>query len=73
MITQNWFHPKIPHRNFFYNSLKPDLVLICKNNHAKNKDLNASRPVPCERYYRGLLHKIGFNPIGSLDLKIWIY
>jgi hypothetical protein len=22
------------------------------------------------RYYRGLLYKIGFNPIGSLDLKI---
>jgi hypothetical protein len=49
------------------------MVLICKNNHATNNGLNNTRPVACERYYRGLLHKIGFNPIGSLDLKIWIY
>jgi hypothetical protein len=41
-------------------------VVFWKNNHAKNKDLNATRPVACERYYRGLLYKIGFNPIGSL-------
>jgi hypothetical protein len=73
MTTHNWFHPKILHRLGFKKSLKSDMVLNCKNNHAKNKDLNATRPVACERYCRGLLYKIGFKPIGSLDLKTWIY
>jgi hypothetical protein len=60
-----------------YNTSSPKIGftqnLVCKNNHTKNKDLKATRPVACERYYGGLLYKIGFNPIGSLNLKIWIY
>jgi hypothetical protein len=56
----------------FYNSLKSDLVAFSKNNHAKNKTLFATRLVACEGYCRGILYKIGFNPIGSLDHKICI-
>jgi hypothetical protein len=39
--TQNLSHPKILHRLGFKNSLKSDLVISCKNNHAKSKDLIA--------------------------------
>jgi hypothetical protein len=41
MITQNWFHPKKTSQNKFYNFLKADLVVFCKNNHSMN---NASLP-----------------------------
>jgi hypothetical protein len=65
--------PKNISQNKFYNSLNPDLVVFCKNNQAKNKTLIATKPVACERYNRGFLYKIGYNTIGSLDLKIWNY
>jgi hypothetical protein len=45
-------------------------VEFCKNNQAKNKILFATRPMALKRYCIGLLYKIGFNPIRSLDLKI---
>jgi hypothetical protein len=51
-------------QNKFYKSLKSDLVVSCKKNHAKNKTLFASRLMACERYCRGILYKIGFKPIG---------
>jgi hypothetical protein len=65
--------PKNTSHNKFYNSLKADLVVFYKNNPAINKGSLSYRPVAFERYYRGILYKIGFNPIWSLDHKIWIY
>jgi hypothetical protein len=65
--------PKNTSHNKFYKSLKADLVVFCKTNPAINNGSLSCRPVAFERYCRGLLYKIGFNPIGSLDLKIWIY
>jgi hypothetical protein len=49
-VTQNWFHPKILNTLCFKKSLKSDLVVFCRNNHAKNKGLNATRTVAWERY-----------------------
>jgi hypothetical protein len=49
MITQNWFHPKNTSQNKFYNSLKEDLVVFCKNNHAINKSSFASNLVTLEK------------------------
>jgi hypothetical protein len=60
-------------QNKFYNSLKSELISICKTNHAKNKDLIATTPVACGRYCRGIPSKIGFNLLGYVDLQIWIY
>jgi hypothetical protein len=65
--------PKNTSHNKFYKSLKADLVVFYKNNPAINKGSLSYRLVAFERYCRGLPYKIGFNPIGSLDLKICIY
>jgi hypothetical protein len=48
-------------------------MVFCTNNQAKNIDLIVTRPVAFERCCRRLPYQIGFNPIGSLDLKIKIY
>jgi hypothetical protein len=41
--------PKNNSRNKFYNSLKADLVVFCKNNPAINKGSLLGRPVAFER------------------------
>jgi hypothetical protein len=48
-------------------------MVFCTNNPAINKGSLLVRPVACERCCRRFSHKIGFNPIRSMDLKIWIY
>jgi hypothetical protein len=52
MITQNWFHSKILYRLGFKKALNSDLVVFCKNNHAKNKTLFATSQVACESHLR---------------------
>jgi hypothetical protein len=58
-------------KNKFYNSLKADLVVFCKNNPAINKGSLSCRPVAFERYCRYLSYKVGFAQKGWIDLLLW--
>jgi hypothetical protein len=77
-INNTWppkigFTQKNTSYNKFYNSLKADLIVFCKNNHAKNKDLIATRPVAFEKYSKYPSNKIGLTKFEFLNPQILIY